>query len=290
MAWTLTDGLDAFHAAAGAFLHADPVTHTQHLTVIHALRERGPYAFGQDGPVYGWWSDDAGDVAGAFVHTPPFPMLLTPTVEAALEPLAEALMERAVPGAATLGVNARGAVADAFAQVWTARTGAVARVVQSQRLFRLGTLTPPDPAPAGRARDAERSDIPVLADYVRHYQVESSPEAMASDEIAAHVEMRLVHGGYTLWERDGDLVSFAGQTPAIAGAARVGPVYTPPEHRGHGYGTAVTAARTATALASGADEVLLFTDLANPTSNNIYRKIGYEPVEDRVILAFDPRP
>ncbi|MGW0659232.1 GNAT family N-acetyltransferase [Streptodolium elevatio] len=72
--------------------------------------------------------------------------------------------------------------------------------------------------------------------------------------------------------------------------AHIGPVYTPPEHRGRGYGAAVTAARTEAALAAGADEVLLFTDLANPTSNSIYRKIGYEPVEDRVILTFDPRP
>jgi len=32
--------------------------------------------------------------------------------------------------------------------------------------------------------------------------------------------------------------------------------------------------------------VLLYTDLANPVSNSIYKHIGYRPVEDRVVLAF----
>ncbi|NUU20167.1 MAG: GNAT family N-acetyltransferase, partial [Streptomycetaceae bacterium] len=74
----------------------------------------------------------------------------------------------------------------------------------------------------------------------------------------------------------------------VAGVARIGPVYTPPEHRGRGYGSAATAARAAAALADGADEVVLFTDVANPTSNSIYRKLGYTPVEDRVLLGFTP--
>ncbi|NEA23957.1 GNAT family N-acetyltransferase, partial [Actinomadura bangladeshensis] len=63
--------------------------------------------------------------------------------------------------------------------------------------------------------------------------------------------------------------------------------YTPAEHRRRGYGAAVTAAATTGALDAGADDVVLFTDLANPTSNGVYRRIGYRPVQDRVILVFD---
>ena len=33
-------------------------------------------------------------------------------------------------------------------------------------------------------------------------------------------------------------------------------------------------------LDKGFKYCLLFTDLANPTSNNIYRQIGYQPVSD----------
>jgi predicted GNAT family acetyltransferase len=69
---------------------------------------------------------------------------------------------------------------------------------------------------------------------------------------------------------------------------RVGPVYTPPESRGHGYGSAVTAAASAWAHDAGAREVVLFTDLANPVSNAIYPRIGYRPVLDALELRFRP--
>ena len=49
---------------------------------------------------------------------------------------------------------------------------------------------------------------------------------------------------------------------------------------------AVTAAVSRAALDAGAAEVLLFTDLANPTSNSLYQNLGYHPAEDRVVLSF----
>jgi predicted GNAT family acetyltransferase len=85
----------------------------------------------------------------------------------------------------------------------------------------------------------------------------------------------------TLWELGGAPVSMAALTRRVAGMVRVGPVYTPPELRGHGYASAVTAEVSRAALADGAEEVLLCTDLANPVSNSIYQHIGYRPVEDR---------
>ena len=67
---------------------------------------------------------------------------------------------------------------------------------------------------------------------------------------------------------------------------RIGPVYTPQKRRGRGYASAATAALSRRLLESGAQEVLLYADLANPVSNSIYQRIGYRPVEDRVVLAF----
>jgi predicted GNAT family acetyltransferase len=69
--------------------------------------------------------------------------------------------------------------------------------------------------------------------------------------------------------------------------ARDGPVYTPPDQRGRGFGAAVTAAVSQGALEAGAEEVLLFTDLANPTSNRIYQRLGYRAFEDLVVLLFE---
>jgi predicted GNAT family acetyltransferase len=63
-------------------------------------------------------------------------------------------------------------------------------------------------------------------------------------------------------------------------------VYTPPEHRQRGYAAGVTAACSQHALDCGAEHVVLFTDLANPTSNGVYRRLGYQPVEDRQVLRY----
>jgi predicted GNAT family acetyltransferase len=70
--------------------------------------------------------------------------------------------------------------------------------------------------------------------------------------------------------------------------ARVAPVYTPVEHRGRGFGAAATATVTRAALDDGVEEILLYTDLANPTSNRLYARLGYKPVEDSVSLSFAP--
>ena len=78
----------------------------------------------------------------------------------------------------------------------------------------------------------------------------------------------------------------AGLTRAVAGMARIGPVYTPPALRGRGYAGAATAAVSQAALDAGTREVVLYTDLANPVSNALYERLGYRPVEDRVVLSF----
>jgi predicted GNAT family acetyltransferase len=103
------------------------------------------------------------------------------------------------------------------------------------------------------------------------------------------VSSRLAYGGQFLWEtagQSGEPVATAARTPVVGGMARVAPVYTPPEHRGKGYGGAVTVAVSRDALEAGAREVVLFTDLANPTSNALYQRLGYRPVSDRHLLLF----
>ena len=66
-----------------------------------------------------------------------------------------------------------------------------------------------------------------------------------------------------------------GLAPPVAGVVRVGPVYTPPEHRKRGYASSAVAAASEQALAEGATRCMLFTDVSNPTSNSIYRALGY---------------
>lgn len=92
-----------------------------------------------------------------------------------------------------------------------------------------------------------------------------------------------------LWSIGTEPVSMALVSPPTAGVSRIGPVFTPVDRRGHGYGSAVTAAAAQWASGAGATDVVLFTDLANPVSNAIYRRIGFEPVAEFVRIDFMPR-
>jgi predicted GNAT family acetyltransferase len=78
----------------------------------------------------------------------------------------------------------------------------------------------------------------------------------------------------------------AGRSRAAAGMARILNVYTPPDRRGQGFGGAATVAATRAALDEGVQDVVLFTDQANPTSNGLYQRLGFRPIEERVVVEF----
>ena len=87
-----------------------------------------------------------------------------------------------------------------------------------------------------------------------------------------------------LWEDEtGAVVHLTSFSPPYFGVARVGPVYTPREQRGHGYASAAVAQVSQRLLDQGA-RVCLFTDQANPTSNRIYQALGYRAVVDMANL------
>jgi FR47-like protein len=151
-----------------------------------------------------------------------------------------------------------------------------------QRLFRLDSLVPPTGV-RGSARRAGEGDRLLLLDWYRAFAEEAEARSM---DLERSVDRMLASGGAWIWI-DGEPVSLAVRRVPAEGSARVGPVYTPRAHRGHGYGSAVTAVATQDILDDGAIPVL-FTDLANPTSNGIYQRLGYCPVGDYVSVAVGP--
>jgi GNAT superfamily N-acetyltransferase len=157
----------------------------------------------------------------------------------------------------------------------------------AQRLFRLDELDPPTGVP-GRAVAAAEDDRELVRGWYVAFMAEAEPERGQSEEsIIRSADVMMSQATCWLWlDPDGKPVSMAARRPVVAGSARIGPVYTPQSARGHGYGSAVTAAATRDILDEGALPVL-FTDLANPTSNKIYQRMGYRPVEDRVIVNLD---
>lgn len=270
--------LAAFAELAAPLLHADPLRHTGILTAIASgLRPDPPYRIASmltlhDGPT----------LVGAVLRAVGAVQTGAMPVTAAKE-VVELLLEHDpdVPGA--VGPTEP---AQAFAQAWAAATGARTRVDMALRLFVLDELRPPDVPGAWRAATVD--DLDLLAGWRNDFTVEALPESWQLTDSRELVERQFAIGaGNVLWEVDGVPVAQASVSPPVAGMSRIGPVWTPPEHRRNGYGSAVTAGASRWAMAVGAERVVLFTDLANPVSNSIYPKIGYRAVTDFTELAFD---
>ncbi|QMU67156.1 GNAT family N-acetyltransferase [Streptacidiphilus sp. P02-A3a] len=286
MTWTLSTSLVDFRAAAGDFLAADPVRNTVPLTVVDRLTKAGPYSFGAGRPRFGWWREESrGPVSGVFVQTPPLGVVLGVMGAEAAGRLAEALAEAgdvAVPS-----VHGNKQLVTVFARSWERATGGRSRLLRHERLYHLGTLARPQPAPNGSPRLAVAADHALLVGWYAAFAAESGT-ASAGADFDAVVGQRTAEGLLHVWEDGGRPVALAAVSPVIAGMSRIGPVYTPSELRRRGYAGGVVAAGSAHALGQGATEVLLYTDLENPTSNSIYQRLGYVRVEDALVLDLEP--
>jgi GNAT superfamily N-acetyltransferase len=291
MVWRTTGDVAGFLAAAGECLWRERARNTVMLTVSEQLRVNparysSPRGTGispdrDHRPLFGWWTDQADVISGAFLHTPPHPLLLTAIPAGVAADLATALAGRPLSG-----VNGHVTAAEAFAAAWrAAHPSRKVTVERRLRLYRLGELAWPDPAPDGALRVAADADAPLLTDWFAAFADEVQDMDAGADQ-APDVRDKLSYGGALIWAADGQPVSVACVTRRVAKMIRIGPVYTPPEFRGRGYASAVTAEASRRTREAGAEEVLLYTDLANPTSNSIYRRIGYRAVEDRIVLAF----
>lgn len=270
----------AFAELTAPLWHADPVRNTVAITVL-AAQLRGDM---QTPVVTMLTVHDGGVLAGAALRVQNWSLIATALPPRAASAVAEVL---ATAGPAPSGVIGPSANARAFADAWCRRTGAATRVEMAQRLFELGELRPPGGVP-GAPRPAGMADVELLARWRDDFSAAALPDSWPRPADPQAVTRRQLAAGQgsMLWEVGGVAVSLAVASVPSAGMSRIGPVWTPPEHRRRGYGSAATAAASKWARDHGAEHVVLFTDLANPVSNSIYPKIGYRPLHDNVDLAF----
>jgi GNAT superfamily N-acetyltransferase len=274
------EDLREFWEIASPLYLADPVRHTLALTVTRRLLETSDPADQQPVLLTIW---DGARFAGATFRTPPWPVGVSGLPESELELATTTLIEvdPDLPG-----VAGPRDIADPFAEAWAKLTGTTINEVMAGRLYRLAQLE--SPVVPGKARlGTTDDDVMITAGFRTDFQLEAFGHERVPGIAASDVRRSMAIGNaHMLWEVDGRVVSYAAVGKPISGMSRIGPVYTPPEERGHGYGSAVTAAASQWALDAGAENVVLFTDLANPTSNAIYQRIGYLPVYDSTELEF----
>jgi len=174
------------------------------------------------------------------------------------------------------GVVGKLRACEAFAHRWRSRTGRTHRLRFHMRDHLLRELIAP-PAVAGSMRVAGTNDRAWVLEMHRTFADEARV-AIAPESRHRLVDERLAAGTFRIW-KDVEDVGFAGFVRAGPKAARVAPVYTLPAFRTKGYGAAVVGALCAELIREGR-QVFLVTDLSNPTSNALYARLGFEPLED----------
>ncbi|WP_076263191.1 GNAT family N-acetyltransferase [Intrasporangium flavum] len=227
-----------------------------------------------------WWAGhDGTDVVAAYMHTPPHPLLVAFATPAEARALAATL---AGQGDELPGVSGLREPTEAFADEWGRRTGAPVRTTMEVGRFALPERAVVPFAVPGAFRRATTADLPVVDAWHQDFvDAIEGPGRRAANPLDAHV----ADGRVGLWVDDDAPVSMAYASPASGGLTRVSGVWTPPDLRGHGYASAVVAALSNERLDDG-EACMLFTDLANPTSNAIYQAMGYRRVGDAVTMAF----
>jgi predicted GNAT family acetyltransferase len=279
------DDAAEFLREAGPLLLADESRHNLILGIAGTIRD-APDRY----PVRNLWLvRDGGAVVGAALRTPPYNLILArPRSPHALAALAEAVAGEELPGV----VGSEPEVHE-FAGLWCRQTSAPSRTSMRQGVYALEHVEPL-PAVPGSARVATADDLDLLlrwwiafGDEVLH---EGGPGREDAEKNVRH-KLFSPTGGFLLWEDASETVSLAGWGGPTPNGIRVGPVYTPPDLRGRGYATALTAELSRRLLdgrlfEGGRRFCFLYTDLANPTSNAIYERIGYRRVAESAEIVF----
>jgi hypothetical protein len=285
-----------FLAATAAHLAADPVVTTVIATVTERIRaadarglERGSHPC--------WWvvvRDDRGEICGVAMRTAPFrphPVYVLPMPHGAA---VEDARRGDARGGGVTGVNGALPAARAVAEETARLTGRKVRVHEHLRLFELGELDVP-PAPPGRLRLAVEADAELCLAWYHAFAMAAAEQAGRSEPhdnaaetfTIAEILDRIADEVIWLWEDEHRApVHLTGANLPANNVVRIGPVYTPVEHRGHRFASRAVAEVSQLFVEQGV-RCCLFTDQENPTSNAIYQRLGYRPVVDMVNLLVE---
>ena len=233
-----------------------------------------------DSPPYWATVHDEHGVVGCACRTPPHPLVLSRMPAGAIAPLVDDVGS-VYPS--LNGVTGPTTEADAFGRAWIARHGGTSSTRFRMRLHELTSVSFPTPLPAGSLRKATEADLPLAREWVDEYERDVGLPLAIPDLAQRLIDRELLF----FWVAAGNPRAMVASSRETRSGCALNTVYTPPQFRRSGYATAAVATLSDTLLKAGRRFCCLYTDVANPTSNSIYAKIGYRPVRDDVELDFE---
>jgi GNAT superfamily N-acetyltransferase len=283
-----------FLDVAGAHLAEQPVLSTVMASVATRIRDQRAAGMPWPEGVPCWFAAflDRGLVVSSAMRTASFgeyPAYLMPMSDDAAVLLARTLLDRDEP---VLGANGALPAVQVFCEEMAEGTGKRAAVERHTRLFELGQLKEPAEV-AGRLRRALVEEQELVTSWYDAFMDDADEQAGRAPGSSAHeapgpeeMRRRIAGGQIFVWEVEGVPLHVTAATEPAFGVSRIGPVFTPREHRGHGYASRAVYEVSRQILAGGF-RACLFTDQANPTSNKIYEALGYERLVDMANLRVE---
>jgi uncharacterized protein len=257
---------------AREFLASQPVLHNLVLSLLEARVARSE-------PGRYWLATEQGKTVGVVFQSPlTFAATLTPMEPSVAAAMVDAIAEAGVP---LPGVNGDAATAASFAGQWTERCKIGATPFMGTRIYEL-LEDGEAPTIKGELRRAVAKDRELMIRWTRAFSEEIGEDASDTE---LRVDDRMAAGELWVWD-DGETVSMAVNREPAERVTRIAGVYTPPELRKRGYATACVYALSRHLRETGY-RCMLYTDLANPTSNSIYRRIGYRAVGEALRYRFE---
>jgi len=274
------DSPSVFNAALSSHLDGRPGENELMLGLVRVLMDN-PGHFGAT-PFLATVNDHGKPVLAAFM-TSPWSILVYSDRTVKPE-VFDRLQDHLLANDITIpGVNGMREQSEEFSRRWCKRTGMDRRVKMEMRLHVLREVQDV-PVAKGELVKAGPDLSELLVDWSMSFNAETGLE-MENDFVVSHVRHIIEKGAAFVWMDRGP-VSMAFLERPHERSVSVGYVYTPAELGGRGYATSCVAALSRGALNDGYAYLSLFTDISNPVSNSIYRKIGYRPVCDYVLYDF----
>lgn len=272
---------EAFLGRVGGRLSREETRYGLILGVCKRLVE-DRHEYGTEDPWFVSLEEDR-EVRALAVRTPPYKLLVAAFSGDPSQTAKQLVTEASSTFEEIPGVVGEPEIADPFARTWCAAQGCSIKDTMKQRVYSLSEVRPIRLS-AGEFRKAVGTDKELVARWVEAFQEDIFGQ-VDDGQVAVRAAKQVERGEVYLWE-DGEPVSMAAACRPTGDTVSIGLVYTPPHLRNHGYASSCVAILCDLLLGSGYRYCVLYTDLSNPTSNSIYRRIGFTEVCDSVDYTF----
>jgi uncharacterized protein len=229
--------------------------------------------------------EENGDPIYAFMQTPPNKWILAKVDnldENIVPGIVQYLYQNKYPVPGVIGPIEQ---AELFVSLWKERTNKSANLHMKQLIYQLDEVKVL-PQENGKLIQAEEKHESLVRNWLCGFG-EQADMPMTRTQAESMAKSFIQKQSLYLWEHDGEIVSMANNSRRTRNGASVNAVFTPDEHKRKGFATSAVAALSQKLLDEGAKFCSLYTDLSNPTSNGIYKKIGYYVVGDSVDYLFE---